>query len=228
MRLDVLLFVAACQLAGLAANCGPAQASNADLTSTKTYLQANYALLRAASSHVGAAEARLRAMLLQVRSECPAVAAESPQNQDSKELSNEVIGVMVLDVYHLDLPAARRFLRAVRHLRWSDARLTHAVRRYASQLQTLARLATPNVCTDVRAWVDSAYRTLPADTVLFDQQFFPAWVGVGELPSALIPYERPEERGTIKHIGAIKSQLADREARAVVWWGKITGTMELN
>jgi hypothetical protein len=228
MRLGVLLFVAACPLAGLATNCGPAQASNADLANTKTYLEANYALLRAASSHVGAAEARLRAMLLQVRSECPAVAAESPQNQDSKQLSNEVIGAMVLDDYHLGLPAAERFLRTIRHLRWSNARLTRVVRRYARQLQTLARLAIPTVCADVRAWVNSAYRTLPADTVLFDKQFFPAWVSVGELPSALIPYERTEERGTIKHIEAIKSQLADREARAVVWWGKITGAMELN
>lgn len=228
MRLGVLLFVAACPLAGLATDCGPAQASDADVTNTKTYLQANYALLRAASSHVEPGEARLRALLLQVRSECPAVAAESPQNQDSKKLSNEVIGVMVLDVYHLGLPAAKRFLRAVRGLRWSDPRLTRTVRRYARQLQTLARLAIPNVCADVRAWVDSTYRTLPADTVLFDQQFFPAWVGVGDLPSALIPYERPEERGTIKRIEAIKSVLADHEARAVIWWGKITDAMELN
>jgi hypothetical protein len=228
MRLDALFLLAASFLVGLAANCGAAQASSSDATSTKAYLQANHALLRAASSQVATAEMRLRAMLLQVRRECPAVAAESPQNHDSKELANEVIGVMVLNVYHLDLPAAKRFMRAVGHLRWSDARVTRAVRRYAGKLRTLSRLAIPSVCADVQAWVATGYRTLPAGTVLFDQRFFPAWVGVGELPSTLTPFERPDQKSTIKRLEEIKSALADHEARAVVWWGKIAAAMGLN
>lgn len=167
-------------------------------------------------------------MLIQVRGECPNVAFESPQNHDSKELTNEVIGVMVLNVYHLDMPAARRFMRVSARLRWSDARLTRAVRRYLGKLATLARISIPSVCADVRSWVTSSFQTLAPATTLFDAEFFAVWVGVGELPSALGHFERPDERATIRRIDAIKSELADLEARAVVWWGKITDAIGLN
>ncbi len=228
MRLDALLLVAAPALLALTGACATAQASATDVASTRAYLDANYKLLQAAATHATAAEARLREMLIQVRGECPNVAFESPQNQDSKELSNEVIGVMVLNVYHLDLPAVRRFMRASARLSWTDARLTHAVRRYVGKLGSLARISIPSVCADVRSWVMSSFQTLAPATTLFDAEFFPVWVGVGELPAALGPFERPDEGATIRRIDAIKSELADREARAVVWWGKITAAIGLN
>lgn len=220
IRASLRVLVAAAAAAG-ALPCASALAGPADLASTSTYIQANYTLVQQARAHLAAAEAAPLRVLAQVRRECPAAAAESPQDGDSTQLSNEVIGAMVLRAYHLDLPALERFIAVAAHLRWSNARLTSAVHGYATDLAVLARLAPPSLCADVRAWVSSGYRTLPASTVSFDKRFMAAWVGIGRLPGKLAAYESPQQRSLLRRTSALELDLADGEARAVESWGKI-------
>jgi hypothetical protein len=223
-----LPLVATAALAAVALSPARAGASSADVASTKTYIQANYALVQAARSHLTAAEHAPRRVLAQVRRECPMAAAESPQNADSTQMSNEVIGAMVLTAYHLDRPAGKGFVRAVSRLHLGDRRLANAVRGYANQLGTLLKLPVPNLCADVRAWVASAYETLPASTASFDRRFMPAWVAIGLLPGRLSAYERPEEQGVLARTRAIEVQITDAEARAVETWGEIMNELGLS
>jgi hypothetical protein len=198
-----------------------APAAPADVASTGTFVQADYTLLRNARLHLRAAEAAPRAVLAQVRRECPHAAAGSPQNGDSTQLSNEVIGAMVLSAYHLDLPALHSFIAVAGRLRWSNPRLTRTVHGYVADLKALAKLAPPHLCADVGAWVASGYRTLPPATVAFDRVFMPAWVGIGLHPAGLGAFAGAQQRSLLKRSDALIVQLADGEARAVESWGDI-------
>jgi hypothetical protein len=204
-------------------------AASGDVASTQKYIQANYALVQAGSSKLGAARAALRSVRRQIEGGCPRAAAESPQNADSTQLSNELIGAMVTTAYHTDVPAGTSFIHAAEGLRWSNHALTSAVRSYVGKLKVLKALAPPNVCADVRAWVASHYQTLPPSTVRFDQQFMPNWVAIGELPAALAPYERPAQRGVLRRTKQLEDQLTEFEAgEGVETWGQIMNSLVLN
>jgi hypothetical protein len=204
-----------------------AAAGPADVTSTSRFVQANYTLLRIARAHLVAAEAAPRRVLAQVQSECPHAAAGSPQNGDSTQLSDEVIGAMVLSAYHLDLPALHSFIATAGRLRWSSSRLTRTVRGYVADLSALAKLAPPHLCADVEAWVSSGFRTLPAATASFDRVFMPAWVGIGLHPAGLAAFAGAQQRSVLKRSDALEAQLADGEARAVERWGDIMDELGL-
>ena len=164
---------------------------------TQKYIQANYALVQAGASKLGAARAALRAVRSQIEGECPRAAAESPQNPESTELSNEIIGAMVTNAYRTDVPAGQSFVRAASGPSLEQPQAHEHDPFLVSRLKVLIGLAPPNVCADIRSWVASGYRTLPATTIRFDQQFMPNWVAIGELPSALGPYERASQRAVI-------------------------------
>ena len=195
--------------------------------STREYIQADLALVQSARAHLAAAEAAPLKVLAQVRRECPRAAASSPQDPESTQVSNEVIGAMVLTAYHLDLPAIHAFVTRVQRLSWSSSALTGAVRSYAGKLRTLAALAPPPLCTDVRAWAADGFSSLPASTVRFDRVFMPAWVAVGELPGQLARFERPEDRPLLARAQAIEGELTEGEARAVENWGHIMNELEV-
>jgi len=207
-----------------------AMAESPDAAATQKYIQANYALVQVGVAKLGAARAALRTVRSQIEGECPRAAAESPQNPDSTELSNEIIGAMVLNAYRTDIPAGQSFVRAAGGLRWSNRRLTSTIHSYVSKLKVLIALAPPNVCADVRSWVASGYETLPATTVRFDQQFMPNWVALGELPRGLLaPYERAGQKSVINRTNALEDQLIEFEANdGVETWGNIMNALVVN
>ena len=212
----------------LAAMPAGALAASGDSAATGRYIQADYTLVRSAGAKIPVAEAAMRSLRARMTGECPRAAVASPQDPDSEQLSNELIGAIVLDAYHTDVPAGTSFVRAVRPLRWSSPTLTRAVHAYAAKLNVLTTLAPPDVCEDIGAWVASGYRTLPASTVRFDQQFMPNWVAIGELPSALTPFERSGERSMLHAAAGFESQLTETEANAgVETWEKLMNMLVL-
>jgi hypothetical protein len=210
---------------------GPASAlaGGGDVASTKAYIQANYRLVQATTSKIGPIEATLRSVRSQIRRECPMAAAGSPQNPDSEQLSNEVIGTMVTAAVHLvEVPASREFVRIAGRLTWSDRALTRTVHAYVSKAKGLVALAQPKLCSDVRSWAASGFRTLPASTVSFAPRFMSIWIAPGELPTALARYETPEERSLLRRTKQLEAKFTEMEARAgVETWGEIMDTLAL-
>jgi hypothetical protein len=203
----------------------PALASQADVTATRSYVRANYALLQSASSVLGRARSAYRAVLTRAEAQCPGAAANSPQSPQSTQLSYEVIGAMVTAAVQTNVPAATAFARTAGRLRWSNRRLTSTVHAYAANVNTMATLPHPDLCADIKAWVASGYRTLSPRTVAFDQRFEPAWVAIGDLPSGLGAYERPDERGLLNRSNQLESRLSDFESEAVETYGQLMNAL---
>jgi hypothetical protein len=203
----------------------PAVASNA--SATRTYLQANYALVHAAHTRIHEVESTLRGLLAKVRGECPLAAAGSPEESQSEQLSNEVIGTMVLTAIRVDLPAGRAYVQAVRSLRWSSSSLTGSVHAYAQKVAKIISLPVPQLCQDVRSWAASGFTVLPAATKPFDSAFLGSWVSPGFLPSGLRPYEGTSVRSLVRSIEKQESDIVELEAREVETWGKIMDSLEL-
>jgi hypothetical protein len=223
----VLTLLAVSLTTGLAGGPLAASADASNASATSAYVAANYSLVRAARSYLRRAEAAPLRVLAQVTRECPLVGSASPQDPQSTQLSDEVIGAMVLAAYHLDVPGLRSFIAKVKGLHWSNPHLTSTLRAYAAKLQVLADLAPPDLCADIRAWKLSGFQTLPATTVSFDAKFLPAWVAIGELPRALKAYENSAEASVLARSNAIEVELTDGEARAVESWGKIMNELEI-
>ena len=158
-----------------------------------------------------------------MRTECPRAAAGSPQDPESTQMSNEVIGTMVTTAMRTDLPSIRAYLSTARRIHFASGRLNSIVRSYVGKLTKLAALAPPNLCGDVRAWAASGYRALPASTVAFDKRFVPSWVALGEVPASISRFDR----GLAARSASAESRLGDFEASEVETWGHIMNALEL-
>lgn len=208
----------------------PALAASADVSATEAYVRANYALVSSAHAKLGVAEAILQALLRRVRGECPKIAAGSPQNTDSEALTFELVGEMRLAATRPNAGAVARFAAAAAaaKLQWSNAGLNHAVRSYSAQLRKQSRLAVPDVCAEVRAWVVSGFQTLPEGTTRFNRAL-PEYVAMGMLPTRLIaPYVTSSQRGLLQRTRQLEEDISEMEAFAVETWGQIMDELALN
>jgi hypothetical protein len=210
----------------------PARAAVAEIgdqAATRVYVRADYRLMRTATSRTPRIEATLRGLLAQVERECPMVVAgfARPQDAQSSELEDEVIGAMVTAVISLDRPAGRAFVSAAGRLKWSDRKLTSTVHRYVEKVRTLLALPEPNLCSDLESWAASGFTTLSAATLTFTPRFMTAWVAVGELPPGLVRYETPVERPLLARTERLEVEFGDFEAREVTTFGQITSAVGL-
>jgi hypothetical protein len=213
----------------LAAAPTPALAGPADVAATRAYIQADYALVHTARVKLAASKAALQKLRRRIRAECPGAAASSPQNRDSEQLSNELVGAMTVAAIQPDVHAVAVFTRAVQHLRWSNGQLTSKVHSYAARLRTLSRLPVPDVCADVKSWAASHYQTLPASNISFDNRYYQVEVAVGEVPARLLaPSLPPDKRAVLAHAQRLEGQLSEAEANAVYTWGHIMEDLGLN
>ena len=209
----------------------PAQTAvgaSGDASATQAYLSANYALLRVGQRNLKASEAAYKSIRTQVTRECPAAASNSPQDSQSTQLSNEVIGAMVVAAAKPDLPAIKAYLRTVSVLHWGNASVEHAVSGYTRMLRTLSKLAAPHLCADVRSWVSSGFTKVPAVTVSFDRAFIPNWVSLGVQPQGLGSLESASGKALARRSSAIEAQITEVEAHAVRTWGDIMDELVLS
>jgi len=221
------LAVALATLAGCLFTAGPALASSADLAATSSYLQANYAFVHSATSRTAQIEQTLHALPGRIAGECGSAAKGSPQDPDSEQLSNELIGDMVLTAGLLDVPAARAYVSAADRLHWSDSSLTRTIHSYAAQVSRLATLAAPHLCADVRSWAASGYQHLAPGTVSFDSVFMNVWVSPGDLPPALKHYETPAERSLVHRTVEGEYAIGELETREETTWWNTMDTLNL-
>jgi hypothetical protein len=214
--------------AALAVMAGaPAQAGASNASATQAYVQANYALVRVARSNLATSEVGPVKVLGQVRRECPGVGAGSPEDTESTQMSNEVIGALVVSAAKPDLRAIGTFVHAVAGLSWSSHSLTSQIHRYVANLKTILSLPAPNLCADVKAWSTGGFHSLPAHTVSFVAKFLPAWVALGYLPSQLSGFESSGARALAGRAKPLEQQLTEGEARAVEHSGQIMNALTI-
>jgi hypothetical protein len=225
--LGLLTLMGCVALVAAAACTAAASAGASDVAATQTYVQSNYMALRVAVSHLAVSEAAPLHVLAQVRRECPAAGAGSPQDPESTQMSDEVIGAMYIAAIQPNLPSIRAALRMSAGLSWSDRQLTSTIDAYRNAWSTMVSLPAPSLCADVRAWAASGYRQLPASTVAFVGKFMPAWVGAGLLPAQLSQYETPATRALAARTKPLEQDVAEAEARAVEHWGEIMNALSL-
>ena len=211
-----------------AALSAPGAASASDASATRTYVQANYALVAAGHANIARSEAAVKGILARVRRECPKAAVGSPQNEESTQLSNELIGLMVLTGGTVDRPAVGAYLHAVSGLHWSSGSVNRAVRGYVRMLRTLYGLKKPSICADIAGWGANGWKKLAPATAPFAQTFIPNWVSLGVLPAGLARFETPDLKRIARRSAQFESQLIEMEARLVDTWGNIMNELVLN
>lgn len=206
----------------------PALASaSTQVQTTAAYLRADDALVRAADDKLGAAEVRLRGVLSSVRASCPSAAADSPEDEQSTDLSNELIGTMVVGSFSVFKHQVGTFLRDVKPLRWGNRRAQHEVTTYVTHLRAMFGLASPPLCADARAWAKSGFSALDSSTRTFAPRFMDVWVSIGEQPPSLRRIEPASLRALARRTAALEERFSEFEARAVETYRDLMNSLEL-
>ncbi len=204
-----------------------ASASAGDAAATQAYVQANYALVRVVRSHLATSEAGPVRVLHRVSQECPRAGAGSPQDPESTQMSDDVIGAMVISAAQPDLQAIKAFVRSVSGLSWSNRGLTNAVRSYARKVNTIFSLVTPDLCADVKAWAALGYHSLPPNVSTFVNRFMPAWVAIGYLPKQLRGFESGADASLAHRGEPLETLITEAETRAVEHYRELMNALEI-
>jgi hypothetical protein len=123
--------------------------------------------------------------------------------------------------------AAEALAHATASLRWSDPALTLHVHLSVAVAQEAFALQAPDVCSDMKTWVTSGYKTLaPASKQLatreqtllvraFELAAISEKDAIQPLPKSLAPYEDARDRALARHLEALTAELtttSDRQA----------------
>ncbi len=219
-------------LAGLVLGVAPAGAlaSSGNVAATSALARAANTLVRAASPDVHRGLAAAQSYAHQVATQCPNAAVGSPQNHESEQLDDELIGAMTVVGYRVAAGPAATFAREVRGLHWSNHRLTRAVHTFSTKLVGLTKLATPDVCGDIRAWAASGYQTVPASTASFVSRYLAITPEAEEVPlivSLATPYSLPWEIAVERRVEHLETRLGEAEAAAVESYSRTIMALEL-
>jgi hypothetical protein len=194
----------------LALTYGPASAAASDVTATHAYIQANTALAGAMVARVGAAQAATQALNRKLASECPRAGAGAPINHLSQPMSYEVAVALWSVSYGASAGPITKFGRAVKTLRWSNARITRIARKYAASLHEMATLPLPDLCGDVRTWTASQFQVVPAHVSELDRHA--ETIELNPVAQSLLaPFERGGDSRLAARTRGLEEKLAENE-----------------
>jgi hypothetical protein len=205
--------------------------SAADVAATQTLARATKTLLNAARPDLPKGLAAVKRYAGEIAAQCPNVAAQSPQDQGSEQLDNEVVAAMTVVGYRTGAGPIKDFYSVVKGLHWSNSKLTRAVKTFATKLDKLVSLTVPNLCGDVKEWVAGGYKTLTASTTQFLKQYNAVDPEAEEGPLIMRlarPYATVGDISLFHSIESFESELAETEAHAVFAYKRIMNTLELN
>ena len=201
------------------AQAAPAR-SAADVTATRALARATKTLLHAARPDLPKGLAAVKHYAAEIAQECPKVAAESPQNHGAEQLDNEVIGAMTVVGYRTAAAPIGAFYHAVKGLRWSNPKLTRAVKTFATKLHELVGLTrSPTCAARSKNGSASGYETLSASTTQFVQRYNAVDPEAEEGPLIMRlarPYASASDIPLFHSIEHFEAELAETEAHAVL------------
>ncbi len=192
--------------------------SSTDVAATQALSRAAKTLLNASLPDLPKGLANVRNYADEIATQCPKVAAESPQNYGAEQLDYEVAGAMTVVGYRTATGPIGTFYRAVKGLHWSNPKLTRAVSTFATKLDKLVGLTVPSLCGDVKEWVASGYKTLATSTTQFLRRYNAVDPEAEEGPLIMRlarPYATASDVPLFRSIEHFESELAETEAHAV-------------
>ncbi len=228
--LGLLAVLAAISALALALTAGAASAAPHDVKETSTFVKANYTLGRTARSRVKLAEDSITAYVKGIAAQCPNAALGSPGNSKAEQLSNEVVVILNVLVYHANAAAIAKLAQAVKPLHWSNPKVTSTVRRYVGRLEAFATMPVPDLCADVKAWAATAFKTVPADTVEVDKRYNVIEEAPAHISKTLLaPYLTGTVAHTFKLTQRLEGQLLELENNeGAVYWAQILEALSMN
>jgi hypothetical protein len=154
-----------------------ANVSARDANATHAYLEAKLAERRAVAGTAAAGVQAIEALAGQLRLECPGVLIGMPKPGRGKlpsgpeaEVTDELAVAVFGSDERVEHPALARFYDRVRHLRWSNGKLTRLLHSLALEQDEQSSLAPPPLCADLRFWVASGYIAVSPQTHMYRQR----------------------------------------------------------
>jgi hypothetical protein len=208
----------------------PAGASAAprDGASTHAYLVAGYTALHAVVGKWSSVEADIHKLNLKFHAECPSVGAGSPQSEEEQKLSYEVAGALWATGYHTDAGIIRRFVNAVKPLRWSNPATTRSAHGFITGLSEMSALSIPDLCGDVRAWSAGGFKAVPSSTEQYDRHVEAIKVKV--IPRRLlVQYVQPADKRLLAQVEHLYTRFSELEfTTGQDSWNMLLETLALN
>lgn len=175
----VLVAIACAGCSSGASQDPPTRAQTIDYSATSAYLGAREALIRSAAADLPAGRGPMAALIGDVRAACPSTLRGTPLSQPVPPVQSMSPGQKQMRLKYGKLTrrieealeaaqqrrletAVKRFAATVASIRWTDPRITDLVNTFIQiELQRL-RAPQPDVCREIKKWVASGYRQLPA------------------------------------------------------------------
>jgi hypothetical protein len=208
---------------------GAALAASSNASSTHTVILAGYSFVRESEGRMSAIRKAVQAQKRALLHQCPDAAADSPQNEESYQLSYEAAGALWSAGYNADAGPIAKFVKATRGLHWTNAKLNSAFKRLVDGLHGLSTLSLPHVCKDIATWKASGFATVPAITKSFDVRV-EALEAKPPPPRLLKPYTQTgEERALLAQIqrGSTKLLNFETQVGGDAWYA-LTEGLDLN
>lgn len=212
----------------VAAPC-EASASQADIAATHAVIQAGYVLGKAGVSSIPAVQAKIEALNVSLARTCPRAGAGSGEDEATQPMAHEITSDLWAIAYGYNARPIATFIAKVKHLRWSDPRITRAVQHEARSLHEMATLRQPDLCGDVRAWAASGFTVIPPGVVALDEHA--EGIQFEELPlrGLLAPYERGSDKRLVVRIEAFVTKIEEEEfSLGQADWYQILETLGMN
>jgi len=146
------------------------RSTSRDGRATSGYLQARYELERALRNDMGRTQVVVERVGDEMSATCSHVLRGSPSGGASRvgepPARTVLLGLVfkALEITRIRSQANVRhvFVTAVDRLQWSEGTITRLIHSIVDTEAVWLTDAVPNVCEDMRAWVASGYRALPA------------------------------------------------------------------
>lgn len=207
----------------------PAGAEGAsDAASTHAFVLANYAFLKASTAKEGAIRKQIATESKSIVKQCGNEAAESPQDNESYEMSYEVAVALWSVSYGAEAPQVAKLSKAVSPLRWGNHAIARDVREYLKSLKELSHLAMPPVCSDLASWKASGFQVLPASTKQIYKRVEPIEI-VPVPPSLLSRYASASDKTLLRRSEQLRQRLLNFETFVGAnSWLSLLEKLELN
>ena len=181
-----------------------------NVAATRAYLLARHRLELAGESGQQAAGAAVQALVAKVKSECPGVLAQAPENRAREDIRAEIGEDVPLTLERPARSATLAFATTVQRLRWSNRKLTYYATHSAKEEAAKEKVALPDICADAKALAASGFKAAPTTTENFLASsaaansittivFHRGETGDLEekISQLLTPYERPDEKALL-------------------------------